>query len=127
VRLALDTNAYTDLAQDVPRIVSLVTSAATVDIPFVVLAELRAGFSVGSRRADNERVLSSFLSKPGIQVLYPDENTVSAYAVLYQHLRRAGKMIPTNDLWIAALCVQHGLTLCSRDAHFDHLPQIPRI
>jgi predicted nucleic acid-binding protein len=39
-------------------------------------------------------------------------------------LRRQGTPIPTNDLWIAALVLQHDLVLCARDRHFDHLPQI---
>ncbi len=42
-------------------------------------------------------------------------------------LRRQGTPIPTNDLWIAALVVQHQLHLFARDAHFDRLPQIPRL
>ena len=46
---------------------------------------------------------------------------------LYRQLRAAGTPIPTNDIWIAALVVQHDLTLFSRDAHFDALPQIPRV
>lgn len=37
-----------------------------------------------------------------------------------------GTPIPTNDMWLAALVLQHGLTLYARDAHFDHLPQLSR-
>lgn len=40
-------------------------------------------------------------------------------------LRTQGTPIPTNDLWIAALVVEHGLTLYTRDRHFEHLPQLP--
>lgn len=42
-------------------------------------------------------------------------------------LRRQGTPIPINDVWVAALVLQHGLTLYARDRHFDHLPQIPRV
>ncbi len=46
------------------------------------------------------------------------------YTDLFRQLRRQGTPIPTNDLWIAALVLQHDLVLCARDRHFDHLPQI---
>jgi predicted nucleic acid-binding protein len=125
MKLALDTNAYTDLAKGVPRVASVVATAAHVYLPFTVVAELRAGFAVGTRGPDNERVLSQFLTKPNVAILFPDDQTIVQYALLFKQLRGAGKMIPANDLWIAAM-VQHGLTLCTRDSHFDHLPQISR-
>jgi len=57
-------------------------------------------------------------------VLFADEQTIEQYVSLFRQLRRQGTPIPTNDLWIAALVLQHGLVLCARDRHFDHLPQI---
>lgn len=59
-------------------------------------------------------------------VLLPDEDTAHHYARLFLQLRRQGTPIPTNGLWIAALVVQHDLLLLARDAHFDHLLQLPR-
>ncbi len=44
------------------------------------------------------------------------------YAEVHRALRRAGRPIPTNDLWIAAIAVEHGLVLYTRDAHFAHVP-----
>lgn len=44
-----------------------------------------------------------------------------------RQLRNQGTPIPTNDLWIAALVMQHNLVLCSRDRHFTHLPQLDRL
>ena len=49
------------------------------------------------------------------------------YADIRHELRLAGQPIPENDLWIAALARQHGLTLLSNDAHFDHLSGLKRI
>ena len=49
------------------------------------------------------------------------------YAHLFYQLRQQGTPIPTNDIWIAALTVEHGLALFSRDSHFDHLPQLARL
>jgi tRNA(fMet)-specific endonuclease VapC len=126
VRLALDTNRYTDLCRDTAEVVTLVEQAEAIFLPFVVLAELRAGFAVGTRGAENERVLRRFLMKPGVAVLFADDQTTHYYATIFRQLRRQGTPIPTNDLWISALVLQHNLILCARDRHFDYLPQIPQ-
>jgi tRNA(fMet)-specific endonuclease VapC len=65
--------------------------------------------------------------KPGVSILYPDDQTTQHYATLYKQLRKQGTPIPTNDLWISALVLQHSLSLYARDVHFDHLPQIVRL
>jgi tRNA(fMet)-specific endonuclease VapC len=124
MRLALDTNRYVDLCKGVAETVRLASSAEAVFLPFVVVAELRAGFALGKRTAENERVLRRFLLKPGVAVLYPDEQTTHHYAAAFRQLRIQGTPIPTNDLWIGALVLQHNLTLHGRDRHFDNLPQI---
>lgn len=126
MRLALDTNRYTDLCRGEADVVALVESADEVWLPFIVLAELRAGFAVGSKAAHNEAVLRQFLLQPEVSILYPDDQTTHHYANVYRQLRRQGTPIPTNDMWIAALVLQHSLTLCARDTHFDALPQLPR-
>jgi tRNA(fMet)-specific endonuclease VapC len=127
VRLALDTNRYSDLCRDETEVVALVEHAESVFLPFVVLAELRAGFSIGKRGTENERVLRRFLMKPGVALLFADDQTTHQYAAVYRQLRRQGTPIPTNDLWTAALVLQHDLALCDRDRHFDHLPQLVRV
>ncbi|HEX3358638.1 MAG TPA: type II toxin-antitoxin system VapC family toxin [Tepidisphaeraceae bacterium] len=127
MRIVLDTNRYADLDRGVPEVTVRVSEANEVYLPFVVLAELHAGFRNGSKRSDNERRLNRFLSQPGIGVIYPDEKTVDIYADFSTQLRRQGSPIPDHDIWIAALALQHNLTLYSRDKHFDHLPQIARI
>ena len=126
MRLALDSNRYTDLCRDVAEVTVLVEQAEAVFLPFIVLGELRAGFSLGKRGAENERVLRRFLMKPGVAVLFADDQTTYHYATLFRQLRQQGTPIPTNDLWIAALVLQHDLVLCDRDGHFDHLPQLTR-
>jgi tRNA(fMet)-specific endonuclease VapC len=97
-----------------------------VYVPFVVVAELRAGFALGRRAADNERVLRRFLMKDGVQVLFADDQTTHHYAAVFRQLRLQGTPIPTNDIWIGALVLQHNLILHARDRHFDHVPQIVR-
>lgn len=126
MRLALDTNAYVDLCKGVERTVELVATADAVYLPFVAVAELRAEFAMGRRSAENERTLRRFLLKPGVGVLYPDDQTAHHYASAYRQLRHQRTPVPTNDLWIAALVLQNSVVLHSRDRHFDHLPQILR-
>jgi predicted nucleic acid-binding protein len=75
VRLALDTNRYVDLCKGVEDTVRLVSTAEAVFLPFVVVGELRAGFALGKRAAENDRVLRRLLLKPGVAVLYADEQT----------------------------------------------------
>ena len=127
IRLALDTNRYVDLCQGHPEVVRVLEEAETVYVPFVVVAELRAGFSIGTKGHANERVLQLFLDKPGVRTLYASDATTLSYASLYRQLRKQGTPIPTNDLWIAALVVEHGLALYSRDEHFKNLPQLNRL
>ena len=124
MRLALDTNRYRDLCDGHEEVVEQLELADAIYIPFVVVAELRAGFAVGKRGRDNERVLSRFLSKPGVNVLFATDATTRHYAALFRQLRQQGTPIPTNDLWIAALAAEHGLALYTRDQHFENLPQL---
>jgi tRNA(fMet)-specific endonuclease VapC len=127
VRLALDANRYSDLIAGDSRVADVVENAETVYVPVIVVGELRAGFASGQRQADNDGLLRRFLATDGIEVLLLDEQTPHHYANVYAHLKKQGTPIPTNDMWIAALALEHDLVLCSRDHHFDKLPQIPRI
>lgn len=127
MRIAIDTNRYTDLVKGDPGVAEIVGTAEEVLVPLIVLAELRAGFAAGTQQARNETILRRFLAQSGVSVLCPDEQTSFHYAAVFTELRRRGTPVPTNDLWIAALVLQHGLVLHARDRHFDHLPQIPRV
>lgn len=127
MRVALDANRYVDFARGDETAVHTIRHAQEIALPSIVLGELRAGFVCGSRSSDNERNLVRFLNTPRVRVLYPDDGTNYHYARLFLQLRRQGTPIPTNDIWIAALVVQHELILFARDRHFEHLGQIPQI
>jgi tRNA(fMet)-specific endonuclease VapC len=127
MRLALDANRYSDLVRSDAEVFRTLEEADAIFMPFVTIAELRAGFLLGTRGRENERLLRRFLQRQDVVSLYPDENTTAHYAAIYRQLRRQGTPIPTNDMWIAALVLQHDLVLYSRDAHFDSLPQISRM
>jgi tRNA(fMet)-specific endonuclease VapC len=127
MKIALDANRYTDFCRNIPEAVEPVRRAEQVHLPFIVVGELRAGFRCGKRSRQNEIVLRRFLQSPRVSILLADEGTTHIYAGLFAQLRAAGTPIPTNDMWLASLVLQHDLELCSRDKHFDHLPQIRRV
>ena len=74
----------------------------------------------------NEGLLQSFLSKPTVRILLPARETAEHYARLFVQLKRAGTPVPDNDLWIAALALEHDLQLITRDKHFTQIPQLLR-
>ena len=127
MKLALDTNRYTDLCRGDVETVSVLERADSIFLPFIVLGELLAGFAVGKFGSENERVLREFLTRDGVHTLFADDGTPRYYGQVYRQLRGQGTPIPTNDMWIAALVLQHDLVLCHRDRHFTHLKQIPQV
>lgn len=122
-----DTNRYVDLCKGVVETVAILEDAEAIMLPFVVLGELRAGFANGRRQAENEQILRRFLLKEGVRLLLADDQTTHHYASVFRQLRKQGTPIPTNDMWLAALVLQHNLVLHARDKHFDHLPQVVRV
>ena len=121
MNVALETNAYSDFLRGVPVRVEIVRRAPRIFIPIIVLGELRAGFAAGSREEANLATLRQFLASPRVTVLLPDDATAEHYARIFLQLRQSGAAIPTNDLWIAALALQHGVALCSSDAYFQRV------
>lgn len=127
MRVVLDTNRYVDFCRNEPDALAIVQRASTLLLPFVVIAELHAGFQYGAKRGKNEEVLRLFMSSSRVKRLYPDETTINLYAGLYVQMRHQGTPIPTHDLWIAALAIQYNALLATRDAHFNHIPQLMRV
>ena len=116
--LLIDTNVYTAYKRGDAGVLKVLQQATGLAISPVVLGELYGGFALGSRNAANRRELAAFLALPEVTVLPIDRDTALQYASIYVDLRRAGRPIPTNDLWIAAAAMQHGCPLFSFDAHF---------
>ena len=125
MRVALDTNRLTDLFQGDAALAEWLGTCDEVWIPLVVLAEIKAGF-YGAQGRRNEALLQEFLGKATVGVLLPARETAERYARLFVQLKRAGTPIPDNDLWIAALALEHDLTLITRDRHFERIPQLLR-
>ena len=123
-RLLLDTSAYSALMNGQTATADVVRQADEIYLNAIVVGELLAGFSRGNRRQRNERQLSEFLGEPRVNVIDVDDDTAVRYAAIHSVLRAAGTPIPTNDMWIAASAMQHGLRLLTLDRHFEKIPQI---
>ena len=127
MRIALDANRYSDYCRGDEVVVDAIQSASEVHLPFVVIAEMRSGFLGGTLAKQNEARFLSFLRSPRVHALFADERTTHTYADLVVFLRKVGRPIPINDLWIAALAIQHDLTLFTRDKHFENIPRLARM
>ena len=123
--MILDTNGLSALAEGEPALEPLLRKAAQIAIPVIVLGEYRYGIAHSRDRKHYEEWLTAYLSR--FRILDVDEETTLSYRDVRRELKRAGTPIPSNDVWIAALCRQHRLPLLSRDRHFDAVPGIRRL
>jgi tRNA(fMet)-specific endonuclease VapC len=122
--VCLDTSAYSHFRRGRTEAVAAIEAARGVAVPAVVLGELRAGFRLGSLAERNEADLRRFLAHPAVSVLDVDEEAATHYAELVVDLRRAGRPLPTNDVWIAALALRDGATVLTYDAHFEAMRRV---
>jgi predicted nucleic acid-binding protein len=123
-RLMLDTTAYSAFMRGQEEIKSALQRVEEICVNPIILGELLAGFRRGGRLRKNQEELRAFLSSPRVHVLNLDEETAERYAVILDSLWRAGTPIPSNDLWIAASAMQHGLRILTTDAHYRKVAQI---
>jgi tRNA(fMet)-specific endonuclease VapC len=120
----VDTNALSAFADGSSHAIAALQAADEVSLPVIVLGEFRYGITHSRRHREYEAWLEQYL--PAFRVLEVTAETAVEYALLRSELRHLGKPIPANDVWIAALCRQHDLSLLSRDAHFDHIKRLRR-
>jgi predicted nucleic acid-binding protein len=104
---------------------AILREAKEIALPVIVLGEYRYGIRQSRERAHYEEWLSESL--PAYRVLSIDEETAMFYAEIRGELKRKGRPIPANDVWIAALTRQHSLPLLTRDGHFDFVSGLKRI
>ncbi|HLB59933.1 MAG TPA: type II toxin-antitoxin system VapC family toxin [Bdellovibrionota bacterium] len=122
--ILIDTNRIVDFFKGVEETNQIINKSERIYVSFITLGELRAGFLSGKKGFENEKLLIQLLNSPRVEVIYPTEETTHHYARLFSQLRHQGTPIPTNDIWIGALCLQHDLPLYTRDDHFKNIPQL---
>lgn len=115
----VDTNVVIALFAGDPAIVASVQRQAAVFLSAPVLGELRYGAQASARVESNLSRLDEFAK--ALIVLPCDAHTAGSYAKLKFGLRKKGRPIPENDVWIAAIAQQHGLILLTRDRHFREI------
>ena len=123
--MILDTNAVSALADGDPAALERLAEASQVVIPVVALGEYRYGIAQSRYRERREDWLARLLKV--VRTLEIDAETTLRYAEIRVELKKAGKPIPANDVWIAALCRQHARPVMSRDSHFDAVRGLRRV
>lgn len=120
----LDTNIVIAILRDKPLLSPLPSDLARVAISVVVLGELTYGAFKSQRRDDELAALHAFIATMQVHASTP--MTSGRFAELKHYLAVIGNPLPENDVWIAATALEHGLTLVTRDAHFDAIPHLTK-
>jgi len=120
-RIAIDTNIYAAFKNNDESVVEVFRNCDLIGVDMAVIAELFAGFSLGGREKKNRQELETFLNSPRVEVHPHDLETAEYYALIVKKLKAKGRPIPTNDIWIAANAMKHGLLLYSFDGHFEEI------
>ena len=121
MRILLDTNVYAALLRGDRAVAGRVRGSERVYLSTIVLGELQFGFRNGSRYARNQQELDEFLANPYVEVLPVTPTTAERFGRTAAYLRRKGRPIPTNDVWIAAHALESGADLLSFDRHFEEV------
>jgi tRNA(fMet)-specific endonuclease VapC len=121
----LDTNIVIALFSEDPSVQKHIARAGEVFIPAIVIGELFYGaFKSGRPKANSARI-ENFAAVNTI--LACDTGTGREYGRIKKLLHKKGLPIPENDIWIAALAREHGLTLVSRDEHFRKIDELKKV
>lgn len=121
-RVLLDTNIVIALFDGDATVLKNIRGATGVYVPVIVVGEL----IYGARRSRHARENLERIGELAVAstVLACDAETAENYGGIKDELRRAGTPIPENDVWIAATARQHGLSLATRDRHFDNVEHL---
>ena len=120
-RILIDTNIYAAFKRNVPIAVEVLRRVEYIGINTIVLGEILGGFKGGNKEAENKKELNQFLDSQRVYILEIDEETAEFYAKIYWDLKKKGNPVPTNDIWVAASAMRHGLSLFTYDEHFNNI------
>jgi len=123
--MILDTNALSAYADGDSGAIESIARTPIVAIPVIVIGEYLFGISQSRQRIGYERWMNGFVGAS--RTLEITAETAAMYAEIRSEVKRSGTPIPSNDVWIAALCREHAMPLLSKDRHFDVVKGIRRI
>jgi tRNA(fMet)-specific endonuclease VapC len=122
-RHLLDTSVIVELIGGDQAIEQCLVRSDETFVPSIVLGELYVGARRSLRVDENLRQIEAFAA--GSRILPCDADTARHYGLIKNLLRIKGRPIPDNDIWIAAIARQYGLTLVTRDTHFGEITDLP--
>lgn len=114
----LDTNAYAGFKSGEAEVVERIRRSSGVMMSTIVAGELLFGFHHGARFERNLAELKTFLDRPEVSLLSVTLTTADRFGRISAILRRKGRLLPTNDIWVAAHTMESGAELLSFDEHF---------
>ena len=120
-KILLDTNAYSSFLSGDKSVFDYIVEAEVIYISTIVIGELFAGFHGGGKLSQNREELKSFLKKDGVEVIDVTIETAEIFGEIKAGLSKKGKMIPLNDIWIAAHSIETGSKLVTYDKHFKNI------
>lgn len=123
-RFLLDSNAIIALQRANENLQKILLEAHEVFVPSIAIGELYYGAYKSQRAEENRARLGVFIAQRA--VLNVDVDTAHMYGKIKHILKAKGRPIPENDIWIAALAIQHHLILLTDDNHFDEVAGLDR-
>ena len=121
MKILLDTSGYVGFKRGTEEVVDSITSAEAILFSPVVLGELMFGFRNCNRFKENMDELNKFLEHKVVEIVHIGKTTSDRYSRIALHLKRQGTPIPSNDIWIAAQAMEHGIELITSDRHFENI------
>jgi len=118
----LDTNIVIALFEGDSMIEKHIGQALEIFLPSTVLGELYYGAYNSNRQKTNLERIDAF--KSNVSILYVDDTTARFYGQIKKGLKKKGRPIPENDIWIAGIAIQYELTLVTRDRHFEYIDKL---
>ena len=115
MRILLDTSAYSAFKRNHEKTLRLIRRSEEVLFSSVVAGELLAGFRWGEKFDKNLAGLLEFLENPRVFLVPVTFTTADRYGRIYANLCKKGTPIPSNDMWLAAQCLETGAELVTMD------------
>lgn len=124
-RYLLDTNIIIALFADEVTVKDNLAQANEVFLPSIAIGELCYGARKSGRSQANLARIDELVNNS--TVLVCDSETAQRYGDVKNKLRLKGRLLPENDIWIAALALQHDLIVVTRDAHFQEVENLKTV
>ena len=121
----LDTNIIIALFADEVVVKNNLAQVKELFIPSTVIGELCYGARKSGRTKANLARVDELIANS--TVLGCDAEIARQYGEVKNQLRLKGRPLPENDIWIAAIALQHNLVLVTRDAHFQEVENLQTV